>query len=245
MRAIAVDDEIPALAEMRDILKDISDITQFETFSNGETAIEWAKKHQFDIAFLDIDLGCMSGLELAKALRDINRRCYIIFCSGHGEYMPDAFKLHANAYLMKPILPDELQRELDYFKNLNKSDKLLTIKSIGGFEVYDADGNLVRFKRSKVKELFALLVDRRGMSITSREICVKLWEDDGVQDKKNMAYLWKLMNDLNHMMSDLGVADVIKKNGLGYYVDMDMVDFDAMDITTDEHYMEGYEWAHI
>ena len=56
MRAIAVDDEIPALAEMRDILKDISDITQFETFSNGETAIEWAKKHQFDIAFLDFVL---------------------------------------------------------------------------------------------------------------------------------------------------------------------------------------------
>ena len=61
----------------------------------------------FDICFLDIEMGDISGIELAKKIRkeqgDSGKRSIIIFVTGFREYMEDAFDVNAFHYLVKPI----------------------------------------------------------------------------------------------------------------------------------------------
>lgn len=246
MIVIAVDDESWALNELKDMLNDLPEISEVAAFYNSSDALAWAQENPFDAAFLDINMRGMGGLELGRRLREINHKCGLVFCTGYGEYMPEAFDIHANGYLMKPILLEKLQREIAYIESLRHSEyqskTLLTIKCAGGFEVYDKNGSLVEFKRSKAKELLALLVHRHGMSITSKEICALFWEDDGELDQKNMTYLWKLFSDLNKTLSKIGADNVLRRTSSGHFIDMELVDCQDADRQAAD-YMSGYAWA--
>ena len=62
-----------------------------------------------DIAFLDVEMAGMSGVELAETLKRYNSEINIVFCTGYGNYRDAAFELHASGYLMKPITPEKIK----------------------------------------------------------------------------------------------------------------------------------------
>ena len=74
-------------------------------FSTAEELI--AGRNFFDICFLDIEMGSVSGIELAKRIRkeqgNSGKRSIIIFVTAFREYMEDAFDVNAFHYLVKPI----------------------------------------------------------------------------------------------------------------------------------------------
>lgn len=189
MIAIAVDDESWALKTLGKAVAASDEITEVNSFSSCAATIEWAQSNNFDIAFLDVNMRGMGGIELAKKLREINENCFIIFCTGYQEYAIEAFRLHADGYLLKPVSADNVQEELTHLLKKHSSKATVTFRCFGGFEALDSQGNPISFKRGKTKELLALLVDRQGMGITSKEICAYMWEDDSTDDKKNLQYL--------------------------------------------------------
>ena len=65
----------------------------------------------------------------------------------------------------------------------NKKERLLEVKCFGNFEVY-VKGEALSFKRSRTKELFAFLVDRKGAGMTAKQICAVLFPED-TDDVKN------------------------------------------------------------
>ncbi len=74
-------------------------------YSNSEEVL--SNSNEFDVAFLDIEMGSISGIDLARRIRQSeenheNRRI-IIFVTGFREYMEDAFDVNAFHYLIKPI----------------------------------------------------------------------------------------------------------------------------------------------
>lgn len=72
---------------------------------------EIKRKNVPSLFFLDIDLGCeMNGLELAKIIRDIQPRCYIVFVTTHSEmsFMTFSYKVEALDFILKDN-PDELK----------------------------------------------------------------------------------------------------------------------------------------
>ena len=79
------------------------------TFSEGEALLEYVKEHEIHVLFLDIGIRGMSGLEIAEALRKINRSIVVIFVTSHKEYALDAFKVDAVDYLVKPYQVEELE----------------------------------------------------------------------------------------------------------------------------------------
>ena len=57
---------------------------------------------------------------------------------------------------MKPITPEAVQKEIDHIKGVKATEKLLTIKCFGNFEVL-YNGEILLFKRKKAKEFLAVL----------------------------------------------------------------------------------------
>ena len=83
---------------------------QIEVFEAGWELLESDKK--FDIFFLDIDLKDMSGIDMARKLRETSG-AVIIFVTALKEYVFDAFDVQAFQYLLKPVNEEKFFRVLD------------------------------------------------------------------------------------------------------------------------------------
>ena len=246
MIAIAVDDEPLMLGALVKAIKASPDITCVADFTSCEDALDFMKSNPADIAFLDINMRGMGGLTLAEKIIGLCTDCKIVFCTGYEEYAISAFKLHASGYLMKPVSADDVQVEIDNIKGIRQSQKPLTVKCFGNFEVY-AKGDKLTFKRSKTKELFAFLVDRNGAGVTVAEIGVALWEND--EDQKNHNYIHQLFRDLRQSLEAVGAEEIFERNNYFYSLNPEKLDCDYYAyLKTGKpefhgEYMSQYSWA--
>ena len=247
MIAIAVDDEILMLGALVKAINASPDIAEVSKFSNCDEALAFVKNNAVDIAFLDINMRGIGGLELAERIVEMRPECKIVFCTGYEEYAIPAFKLHASGYLMKPISAEDVQGEIDNIKGLVKKEKLLTVRCFGNFEVY-AKGEKLTFKRLKTKELFAFLVDRNGAGMTAKQICAVLFPDD-TDDNKNSVYLRQLVLDLKNTLKAVGAESVLRHETPCYRVDTSLIQCDYTSyLETGKpefrgEYMTQYSWA--
>ena len=226
MRVIVVDDEIYMLETLQEAVSASSDIQSIQAFSTCSSALAYVKEHKIDIAFLDINMRGIGGLGLAEKIIELQPQCKIVFCTGYEEYAVSAFQLHVSGYLMKPIKPQAVQKEIDHIKGVKHQEKLLDIKCFGNFEVY-VKGERVPFKRSKTKELFAFLVDRRGAGVTAKQICAAIFPDD-TDDVKNAAYLRQLVMDLKNTLRTVGAENVLRHETPCYRVDTSLIQCDYL-----------------
>lgn len=229
MIAICIDDE-PILLEwlFRTVFAS-PDIDSVESFTNEEAALLYAGAHPFDIAFIDVELHTTDGLTVAERLREIKSDCGIVFCTGHAGYAVDAIsRLHVDGYLLKPIDGDEVQREIDRFKQRYIHNRaLLTVDRSGSINIYDRDGQPVSFRRGKTEQLFEVLLEENGQSLSAREICERMWQDNAQDEtlkKKNENYLTQLLADLRRALKECGAEDVLKKTDEGYALRMSQID---------------------
>ena len=247
MIAIAVDDEALMLRALVRAITASPDIREVVSFSDCEKALDYVNKNEVSVAFLDINMRGMGGLALAERIINLRPDCKIVFCTGYEEYAIPAFKLHASGYLMKPISAEDVQKEIDNIKGLRQKQKLLDVKCFGNFEAY-AKGECLPFKRSKTKELFAFLVDRRGAGMTAKQICAVLFPDD-TDDNKNVAYLRQLVLDLKNTLKAVGAEDVFRHETPCYRIDVNLIKCDYISyleggkVEFFGEYMSQFSWA--
>lgn len=247
MRAIVVDDEISMLETLEEAVTASHDVSQVTAFSSCTAALEYAHHNTVDIAFLDINMRGMGGIALAEKLMELQPRCRVIFCTGYEEYAVAAFQLHASGYLMKPITAGAVQKEIDHIKGVKASEKRLTIKCFGNFEVLH-NGAILPFRRTKTKELLAVLVDRNGAGMTGKQLCAILFPDD-TDDVKNAAYLRQLVMDLRQTLRSVDAADVLQHDAPFYRLNTGLVQCDYVShLETGKpdfrgEYMTQYSWA--
>ena len=245
MIAIAVDDEVLMLGALVSAISASPDITDIAKFTSCEEALEFAKGNLVDIAFLDINMRGMGGLALAEKITEVSPDCKIVFCTGYEEYAIPAFKLHASGYLMKPVSAKDVQVEIDNIKGVRKSQKPITVKCFGNFEVY-AKGKKLTFKRSKTKELFAFLIDRNGAGVTVAEIGATLWEEN-LEQRNN--YIHQLFRDLRQTLDVVKMGDIFQRNNLLYSINTEKIDCDYFEFLKNGkpeffgEYMSQYSWA--
>ena len=247
MKAIAVDDELYMLETLEEAVRASSDISQVDCFSSCSAALAYATENPIDIAFLDINMRGIGGLGLAEKLIELQPRCKIVFCTGYEEYAVSAFQLHVSGYLMKPITAEAVQKEIDHIKGLKATEKLLTIKCFGNFEVL-YNGEALPFRRKKAKELLAALVDRNGAGMTAKQLCAILFPDDS-DDIKNAAYLRQLVLDLKNTLKMIRAEEVLQHDTPYYRIDTNLVKCDYFSfLETGKpkfhgEYMTQYSWA--
>ncbi len=115
VRVVIVDDHPLARVRLKDLLNDISDITCVGEAKDGETAIELIRTLQPDLAFLDIQIPGLSGLEV---LRQSNPRPLAVFTTAYNQHAVRAFELHALDYLLKPFGAQRLRDAVERARSL-------------------------------------------------------------------------------------------------------------------------------
>ncbi len=252
MNIIAVDDEKLALDTLVDSAQKVMPGAMVNGFRIPSDALEYVRMNGCDIAFLDIKMRGMTGLELAKKIKDISKDTNIVFVTGYSEYSLDAFKLYASDYLLKPATPDSVKEALNHLRTpiKPKADRKIRIQCFGNFEVY-VDENPLEFSRNKTKELLAYIVDRNGASVTMGELTAVLWED-GADTSSRASNLRNLISDLKHTLSLVGADDIIIKSRNTIAVDCERIQCDYYDFLKHipyavnsyrGEYMMQYSWA--
>ncbi len=251
MKIIAVDDERLVLEDMSDICRNISNVETFETFSNPADALEYAALNDdIDVAFLDIEMPLMTGLELAKRLNRIRPEIKIIFVTGFKEYAFEAFGVNAIGYVLKPFSEEMIKKELAKVKpTADAEDKpRIVVKTFGYFDVFVAD-KPVYFSSSKSKELLALLVDRSGGSVSTENAITMLWPDRNYDDTVQSLFR-KVLKSLRVALADAGISEMLIDVRNQRSVDTSTFDCDYYRFVKKSgeadyrgEYMTGYDWA--
>jgi len=84
-----------------------------ETFSSAEKFLfRWAEK-AFDILLLDVEMGGMDGVTLAKRIREKDPGIQLVFVTGYSDYIAEGYEVSALHYLVKPVDPKKLFSVLD------------------------------------------------------------------------------------------------------------------------------------
>jgi two-component system LytT family response regulator len=108
-RALIIDDEPPARAALRGLLRAHPEITLAGEADTLAEATTWLASHPYDLVFLDIQLRGGSGFDLVPLIRPDAR---IIFVTAFDQYAVRAFEVNALDYLIKPVRPQRLAEAL-------------------------------------------------------------------------------------------------------------------------------------
>lgn len=81
-------------------------------FIRPSEAVEYARVNRVALAFLDIEMGKTSGLELCRRLLDINPRTNVVYLTAYSEYALDAWDTGASGFMLKPITTEGVQAQL-------------------------------------------------------------------------------------------------------------------------------------
>ena len=112
--ALIAEDEPLLRAQLRSRLADAwPELTIVGEAENGEQALMLIDEHKPDIAFLDIRMPLLSGLEVA---RSAGGRCHIVFVSAYDEYAVAAFDEGAVDYLLKPVAAERIVKVTNRLK---------------------------------------------------------------------------------------------------------------------------------
>jgi two-component system, LytTR family, response regulator len=113
MRAILIDDERLARAELRKLLQEFPEIEVIDEASNAEEGIHKIEEHNPDLIFLDIQMPGKTGFDM---LSELDQAPQVIFTTAYDEYALKAFEVNALDYLLKPIEPRRLADAMEKLK---------------------------------------------------------------------------------------------------------------------------------
>ena len=104
-----------------------------DAFASAESFLfHYAQENDYDILLLDIEMGAMDGVTMAKQLRKSNDTVQIIFITGYSDYISEGYEVAALHYLMKPVKEEKLWAVLDRAAGkIAKNEKVLHF-SLGG-----------------------------------------------------------------------------------------------------------------
>lgn len=254
MNIIAIDDELPALNLLLEAINEAKPDATVTGFSDPDELVEYVKNNTVDVACLDIQIYDITGIELAKTIKEMQPRVNIIFVTAYGDYVTEAMKMHASGYLRKPVVAQDISRELEdlrYEINAGETAYKMKVKCFGSFEAFLPSGEIVRFSRAKSKEAFAFLICKNGSSSTIRELGNALFEDEPYDDKKKN-YIQKIISTMNKDLDAAGLGDVVRKSYNSISVDTKLIDCDYYHYLSGENtpesvyhgeFMIQYSWA--
>jgi len=255
MNILIVDDERLPLENLRRTVEGVLPNAKVTGFMKPSEVLEFAqssKESKVDLAFLDIEMGGMDGLQLAKRLKDIYGKVNIVFTTGYSKYALDAYAIHASGFLMKPISADAVIEAVDHLRYPIEytEEHVIRVQTFGNFEVY-ASGKPLNFLRTKSKELFAYLIMRKGAYCSNNEIIAVIWEDKPNTPALQNQYR-HLVLDLTKTLRNVGAEDILAKQRgllavLPDKISCDLYDFLAADNDAVNNYtgefMAQYSWA--
>ncbi|MCB6609205.1 LytTR family DNA-binding domain-containing protein [[Clostridium] symbiosum] len=112
MRIAVVDDERPARSELVYLIRQCSPEAEITEAESSDRLMQLLDTEEFDVCFVDIDLGGANGTTLASMIKSKLPEAQIIFATAYREYAVKAFELGATDYLLKPFDLDRVRKTM-------------------------------------------------------------------------------------------------------------------------------------
>lgn len=121
-------------------------VVQAESFSSAEAFLfHYEKDKTYDILLLDVEMGELNGVELAKQIRQENQGVQPVFITGYSDYIAEGYEVAALHYLMKPV------DEQKFFTVMNRAAE--KVKKNERSLLLDASGEMVRIPLYEIRYL--------------------------------------------------------------------------------------------
>jgi DNA-binding LytR/AlgR family response regulator len=134
IKAIAIDDEPPALKVIETYCEAVEGVSLQRTFTRPSEADRYISKYPVDLIFLDINMPSINGIDFYK---NIGRKVMVIFTTAHAEFAVEGFNINALDFLLKPIRKERfdqaVQKAIEHVdlqqKSTDPSDAFLLIRA--------------------------------------------------------------------------------------------------------------------
>ncbi|MFV8828913.1 LytR/AlgR family response regulator transcription factor [Alkalihalobacterium sp. APHAB7] len=154
MKTIIIDDEPLSRDELKYLLQSYIDVEIIAEADSGEKGLEMIMTKEPDIAFIDIEMPQISGLDLARAIQNMKKTPLIIFATAYPNYAAKAFRVDAVDYLLKPFDEAQLLETMKRVKErLNREEKTDQVSPIGRLAVED-EGRIVYVSPTEIIYLY-------------------------------------------------------------------------------------------
>ena len=117
---VIAEDDLQARTYLKFMVEDISGFEVVGEVGNGQELVQLVEKLRPDVAFIDVRMPKMDGVEAANEIMDINPHTIIVFTTAFNEYMSEAFELYAFDYITKPLDESRVMNTLERIKMLQK-----------------------------------------------------------------------------------------------------------------------------
>jgi two-component SAPR family response regulator len=246
VRAVIIDDEIPALEGLKFLLQKFG-VEVCGTFQNPLLAVDKSAEIRPDVAFIDIEMPGMNGLETAERLLMLLPDLKIIFVTAYHQYAVEAFELAAIDYVLKPVHPQRLERTLSRLRaeparparrdepkeagggadeDAGKGQSPV-IRFLGRFECLAPDGRRLElhWRTAKAKELFVYLLHKRGSSIPKERLIDLFWPE--MEEEKALTNLHTTVYQVRRLLKDQVLPIRLSYIENSYRLDAPDVEFDS------------------
>ena len=252
MNILIADDEQVMREDLKSAIERISSDNNYHFAKNYDEVISIMEDNSIDIVFLDVNMPGKSGLEAAKAVKKINPDVNIIIVTAYADYALSALRLFVSAYLLKPVMDDDLKEALQNLRvPIADTEKHIRVTCFGNFEIF-YKGKAISFSRQKEKELLAYLICLKGASANRAEVCANLFED--YDTKKGYEYIKKIVQSLKKDLDKLKLGELFIHNRNQYAINVDMLDCDYYNYMSGKleykdtyrgEFMNQYSWAEV
>ncbi|WP_158232164.1 response regulator [Sporosarcina sp. P20a] len=235
IRAILVDDEPLALQLLTHKLAAFKEVQVIKTFTNSLHLLADVQVLSFNVAFLDISMPGIDGIDLANHLLGINPTIKIVFVSAYRDYAIQAFELNSIDYILKPLTNERLEKTITRLTQALpsvhvphlESEKPLRIQCFQEF-IVQYKQEVVKWKTIKIKELFAFFLTYHREWIHRDVLIETLWPD--TEYAKAKIQLHTALSHLRKTLESLGFSKVIVFTNQSYSMKLSNFYCDALEM---------------
>lgn len=110
IRVAICDDDRHIIQQITEYVQGFEKLCTIDTYQSGESIIRAQK--EYDVIFLDIDMKGINGIRTAQKIRCYDKKVKIIYVTSYEDYRNYAFSVHAFGYLVKPVVKEQIHRQL-------------------------------------------------------------------------------------------------------------------------------------
>jgi two-component system, LytTR family, response regulator len=245
-RAVIVEDEQPILDLMKVILGRHPQYHIAGAFTSPLEALERIPELRPDVAFIDVEMPRMTGLELALKLRERMDALQIVFTTAYRQYALEAFDVQALDYVLKPVTPSAIERVTRRLQagspsgesqQDSKEENAPSIRCFGPFDVRNSEGKLVHFPTRKTEELFAYFLCHPGQEISKWHLADMLWPD--TLGDRSLHSLHNTIYRLKKVLKEQGIPIQIQKTNDGYTLEEPDQPYDVLAFSKHDFTLRG------
>ena len=232
MRICLVDDDSTQLDYLKVIIEKWSNKHNINTDINfyhsaEEMLFENSESYPFDMIVLDIQMGKINGIELAKKIREIDKNVIIAFISGMANYVFEGYEVQAIRYILKPFKEKKVYELLDYASTRKGKEDKYFILSVSGEKKKINYDDIIYIESMGHYIVFHLENIEYDYKYNISDLCLELSESEFIRTHRsyvvNLKYIEKITKNDCQLINNIKVPlsrnsyKVVNEKFINYY----------------------------